>query len=246
MSKRSVDIGDKFGTWTVIGFEENNKKYNYRFMCQCECGNKKVIRKDNLLSYSFAKCDKCLSMGLIHNKKDLINSRWDDIINGKMKSYTSLDTNKKYAWKCEHGHSYSTSILMLNEHCPRCKAIEEKDGFIEELNYNFDKTVNFIDEVTSDVFTSDEIKIEVEDSLKIMRIIFREYKLICVPYIHLQYNELIHRDKAEYLDIKQLISDISKDYPNHELINIEMKMNFDKDKHRLIECISHLNKKYAQ
>ena len=104
MSKRSVDIGDKFGTWTVIGYEENDRRYNYRFMCQCECGNKRVIRKDKLLGYSFAKCDKCLSMGLINNKKDLIESRWDGIINGKMKSYTSLDTNKKYAWKCEKGH----------------------------------------------------------------------------------------------------------------------------------------------
>lgn len=244
MSKRSVDIGDKFGTWTVIGYEENDRRYNYRFMCQCECGNKKVIRKDKLLGYSFAKCDKCLSMGLINNKKDLIESRWDGIINGKMKSYTSLDTNKKYAWKCEKGHSYWTTILMLNEQCPRCKAIEEKDGFIETMYNNFDKTVRFIDEVTSDIFTSDEIRIEVEHSTKIMRIIFKDYKIICIPYIHMQFNEIIHRDKSEFLAIKKLIADISKDYKDLELVNVEMSMNFDKDKHRLVKCISHLNEKY--
>lgn len=244
MSKRSIEIGDVFGTWEVIGYEENDKHYNYRFMCQCECGNKKVFRKDKLLGYSFSKCDKCLSMGLINNKKDLIDERWDDIINGKIKSYTSLDTNKKYAWKCDEGHSYWTSILMLNEQCPRCKAIEEKDGFIGTLYSNFDKTVHFIDEVTSDVFTPDEIKIEVENSTKVMRIIFKDYKLICVPYIHMQFNEIIHRDKAEFLAIKQLIADISKDYPDHELVSIEMSMKFDKDKHRLVECLSHLNKRY--
>lgn len=244
MPKKSVDIGDTFGTWTVIGYEENSRKYNYNFMCQCTCGNKKVIRKDTLLGYSFAKCDKCLSMGLINSKKDLINSRWNDIINGKMGSYSSLDTNKKYSWRCEEGHTYTTSIVMLNEHCPRCVALEEKDGIVETLHGNVDKTVDFLDEVTSEIFTSDEIKIEVENSTKIVRILFKDYKLVCVPYIHMQFNEIIHRDKAEYLGIKQLIGDISKDYPNKELITIELKMDYVKDKHRLIECISHLNKKY--
>ena len=133
---------------------------------------------------------------------------------------------------------------MLKEQCPRCKAIEEKDGFIETMYNNFDKTVRFIDEVTSDIFTSDEIRIEVEHSTKIMRIIFKDYKIICIPYIHMQFNEIIHRDKSEFLAIKKLIADISKDYKDLELVNVEMSMNFDKDKHRLVKCISHLNEKY--
>ena len=245
MSKKSIEIGDVFGTWTVIAHEENSdKKYNYNYLCQCDCGNKKVIRKDKLLNYSFGRCDRCLSMSIINNKKDLIKSRWNDIINGKLINYTKLDTNKKYSWRCEHGHTYESSIMMLNNQCPKCKSLEEIEDVLEEIYLNFDKLVYLIDEVTLDIFGSD-MTIEIEGVSRIMRMIFNDYVVVCVPYLHMQYFEGVHGSKKNFMEIQGIIRDLYKEFPEKELIKVELTMDYNADRRTMVDVLKHLKSRYV-
>lgn len=56
---RTVQIGDKFGRWTVIG-DLVNEQDRYLIPCQCECGNTGLVRESFLLSEKYNGCKKCL------------------------------------------------------------------------------------------------------------------------------------------------------------------------------------------
>lgn len=59
-NKVTVEIGTTIGNWRVIGLEENDKKYNYNYVCECViCGFQRVIRKDKLLNSKQVKCEQC-------------------------------------------------------------------------------------------------------------------------------------------------------------------------------------------
>ena len=55
-----LNAGDKFGDWKVI----SNKfllrgKYQQYYACECKCGFKKYIRKDNLINGTSKSCQNC-------------------------------------------------------------------------------------------------------------------------------------------------------------------------------------------
>ena len=52
-------IGRKFGKLTVLEREKNSKDGRIRYLCECECGNRKTIRKDHLLYSGTKSCGKC-------------------------------------------------------------------------------------------------------------------------------------------------------------------------------------------
>lgn len=82
--------GKKFGKLTVLKlkFLKNHKTY---WLCQCKCGNTKVIRKDHLLSGATQSCG-CLE------KSNL----------------------KKLAFKPTHGHSSEPIYFVWNTMRQRC------------------------------------------------------------------------------------------------------------------------------
>lgn len=49
-------LGRRFGRLTVISRASNNKRGKARWLCQCECGRKKVILADSLLSGKTISC----------------------------------------------------------------------------------------------------------------------------------------------------------------------------------------------
>lgn len=52
-------IGDKFKTFTVVGFDRKDDGYHRYWMCKCDnCGETKSVREDTLLKLKFRKC-KC-------------------------------------------------------------------------------------------------------------------------------------------------------------------------------------------
>lgn len=64
-SKLKDLTGQKFGKLTVIERAENDNKGNVQWLCQCECGNKKVVRGSSLKSGNSHSCG-CL---IIENVK---------------------------------------------------------------------------------------------------------------------------------------------------------------------------------
>ena len=240
MSKKEVRIGDKFGTWEVIGHEENSRKYNYYYIAKCDCGNKKVFRKDTLTDGKFSKCKKCDSVSLIYQKKYIINKRWNTMLNGAMPSLNKLVVNKKYSWKCEEGHTYESSILMLNDKCPKCVAFWERGTRMQMIQRNFNMLVQLLDKSTTEAFGEGVLSIEVEDSYKIMRITYGDYVMICVPKYHKQYNQIVHRDKNEFLGIQRFIKDLSDADPTRMTVHVELYMDYDIDSFAMTEAICHL------
>lgn len=47
-----MNIGDKYGRFTVVGKTEDYRKV----VCQCECGNTKIVRTDSLRNGSSKSC----------------------------------------------------------------------------------------------------------------------------------------------------------------------------------------------
>lgn len=240
MSKKEVRIGDKFGTWEVIGHEENNRKYNYYYIAKCDCGNKKVFRKDTLTDGKFSKCKKCDSVSLLHQKKDLISKKWNTLINGAMPSLNKLEVNKKYSWRCEDGHTYESSILMLNEKCPKCVELWEKGTRLQIIQESFEMLVEFLDGVASHGFGNEIFKIEADYGYKIMRITYDDFVLVCVPKYHKQYNQIIHRDKREFLEIQKYINDLSTADPKRTTIHIELYLDYEIDRGVMTKSLVYL------
>lgn len=58
--------GQRFGQLEVIGLSEIRNKRSY-WLCNCDCGNTKIVRSDALISY------KTVSCGCLKKKQDKIN-----------------------------------------------------------------------------------------------------------------------------------------------------------------------------
>ncbi len=57
MGKPRIDLtGQRFGKLLVLGFAEEQRGYASRFLCLCDCGNKKVVMGQNIKSGSTASC----------------------------------------------------------------------------------------------------------------------------------------------------------------------------------------------
>ena len=60
-------LGQRFGRLLVIGEAENTRAGKARWLCQCDCGNQKVITAGNLKSGYTHSCG-CLRIDLLHDK----------------------------------------------------------------------------------------------------------------------------------------------------------------------------------
>lgn len=49
-------VGDKFKKLTVVGFLEMDKKYGQLYVCMCDCGNKKIVRRTDLINGMVRSC----------------------------------------------------------------------------------------------------------------------------------------------------------------------------------------------
>ena len=61
MSKRLEDLtGQRFGRWTVIAPAEKHKTGAAQYMCRCDCGTEKILRRSSLTSGNTQSCG-CLA-----------------------------------------------------------------------------------------------------------------------------------------------------------------------------------------
>lgn len=243
MSKRIVEIGDVFGSWKVIGLEINERKYNYNYICKCDCGNKKVIRKDKLVNFTFPKCEKCLNNGIIDRKMDIIRSRWNTLVNGKL-VLSDLDVLKSYSWKCEHGHIYQSNLLLLNEICPICKSKSDNIKNIERMQKNFDLLVDYLDKVCDEVF--DDVNISIDEDLFLIKLEINDFIIFMSPKIHRSYNEISHGTKNNYYNILNTINAFKKSVVEDQREHIFIELILDtKDKAKVFESLKHVAAKVS-
>lgn len=66
MKKRiELQYGQKFGRWTVLRFDENNKKHETHWICECECGSIRSVPSKNLRNGKSKSCG-CLQKEILH------------------------------------------------------------------------------------------------------------------------------------------------------------------------------------
>lgn len=99
MNNKDICIGDKFGRLKVIEYAGRNYRNRKTWLCECECGNKKVISQDDLKSGKTNSCG-CLRKEMMSEKsfKDLKGKRFGE--------WTVLDLSEKNKynqrlWKCK-------------------------------------------------------------------------------------------------------------------------------------------------
>jgi len=66
-TSRFIDLTGKiFGKLIVIKYIETDKRGNSRWLCRCECGNKKIIYRQHLINGNTRSCG-CLRNGIVRN-----------------------------------------------------------------------------------------------------------------------------------------------------------------------------------
>lgn len=101
MSKVNDLIGKKFGKLTVVERCGSNKNGRALWLCRCECGNKKIILGNSLLSKSTLSCG-CYNKEHskeIHTKHNMSYSKLYKVWHGmKTRCY-----NKNFIYYCNYG-----------------------------------------------------------------------------------------------------------------------------------------------
>ena len=105
-------IGDKYGRWTVL--EENvthtNKNKNHHFLCRCDCGEVRILDKNNLVNGKTRSCG-CLKREL--RKNDLSGKVFGILT---VLYEVGLNKHNAFLWKClcKCGNEVVYSSNMLN------------------------------------------------------------------------------------------------------------------------------------
>lgn len=95
-----VDLtGQRFGRWTVLGFDCNKNKKNY-WKCKCDCGTERSVVGSHLVNQNSKSCG-CLSREITaqRSRKDITGQKF-----GRLTALYSTNTktnNGKYIWHCQ-------------------------------------------------------------------------------------------------------------------------------------------------
>lgn len=100
--------GQKFGKLKVIGFAGMDKHHNKSWLCECECGNQKVVRQGSLVNEITSSCG-CSKYDAGYRGKNFVT------YNGERKTV--------FAWSKETGLSYA-KLLHAYEKGGESAAIE--------------------------------------------------------------------------------------------------------------------------
>lgn len=104
-------IGQRFGRLIVIESAESDKRGHAKWMCQCDCGNQKVISATSL------KTGKTNSCGCYHKEKMRKREyEYDDLTNQKFNMLTAIEIVGKakkgeMIWKCRCDCGNYTEVI---------------------------------------------------------------------------------------------------------------------------------------
>lgn len=152
-SRIKQEIGNKYGTLTVIEFDKVNDRHEATWKCECECGNI-VIRSGNELrrTRTFHTCPDCA-------KKRVSERRFIDH-SGEKHGYltvikpvsTSVAGNIEWLCKCDCGNECTVQSGFLNYNSPNerlsCGCMNSRGEYLihqilSENNISFKSQVTF-------------------------------------------------------------------------------------------------------
>lgn len=112
--KKTELLGKRFGKLTVIGYDDSSTTVYSKWICKCDCGNIKSIRRQSLVE------NKTVSCGC-KNKIDLVGKKF-----GRLTVKERIGPNK-WKCKCECGNeiiALGSNLQRMNTSSCGCFAIE--------------------------------------------------------------------------------------------------------------------------
>ena len=132
MSKFINLEGNTFGEWKVISLAGKATSGNYKWLCECSCGERKEIDGNSLRSGKSTKCRHCFTpVNKTKYSKDPIHTTWsgmkDRCYNPNSRNFVNYGGRgieicdgwlsnpvNFYAWAYEHGYGKGMSIERMD------------------------------------------------------------------------------------------------------------------------------------
>ena len=118
-------IGQKFGKLTVLERAENSKYRAKQYLCECECGNRTIVRKSNLIHSFSESCGRC--------KEPKPNDKFGHLTVIKKSDKKDNHGNTFFECKCDCGNITEVAAYhLISNHtksCGRCKEPKPDDKF---------------------------------------------------------------------------------------------------------------------
>ena len=238
------EIGSVWGTWEVIGeFYKPNDKRIFK-KCRCiDCGAEKDMVKTVLIKQT-PKCQECGSLSLFDTKKELIEQRYDKLLNKK--PIESISSVSKNVWfKCEKGHTYKASVLTLDEKCPICDMLEHSEEILSQRKISYEKLYYYTKYMFEIFFPKEGFIVERIDDIQTLRVINKNLHIVLFPIEHKKYNILYHSDKYKFYDIQKKHQDLINLYIDKETREIETDLVFRYDCVKVSKLIVSLIEEYG-
>lgn len=148
MSRELIDLtGQKYGRLTVLYEVKRDKNNKRQWFCQCECGNQKVIRMNELRDGRTKSCG-CINkerMAILGKAKAGQKNISNELVGqnfGKLTVIKDSGERKKgkiiWECKCECGNiTYVTTEKLKNGHTSSCGCLKSKgEQKIQEILQN--------------------------------------------------------------------------------------------------------------
>lgn len=142
MPKKLNLLGQRYGRLTVIA-EAPSQKGSGAWLCECDCGNKKIVLTGALRSGNTQSC------GCLH--KEIVAKNFSkDITNQKFGNLTAIEPTQdrkhgSVVWKCQcdcGNIHYTTAELLLNGRTKSCGCVHSRGNqkiqqILSQLNLTF-------------------------------------------------------------------------------------------------------------
>lgn len=146
-----VDLtGTRFGRWTVIEFAYTNKSGTAMWLCECDCGTRKIVCGKNLRQGLTMSCG-CIRKEYLHDKffVDLTGRTYSNLY---VKRLIGKNKNNKYVYECVCVCGNTTNVVasdLVNGHIRSCGCIKSHSevyisDFLNSYNIQFQRQKRFI------------------------------------------------------------------------------------------------------
>ena len=124
MAQELIDIsGKKYGKLTVISFHHIGNRRRSYWLCECECGNRVVLRKDSF-AYKSSKQKSCGCLHRKNSKERITKINKNPNIQQKIRKY---ECKYNINGVCTNIKSNKIADLVTYDYCRKCKHNSERE-----------------------------------------------------------------------------------------------------------------------
>lgn len=214
--------GQKFGRLTVLYKDQNNKKTGTYWVCQCDCGNIKSVRRDHLINGHIKSCG-CYNIEAIKKRNfiDLTGQTFGKLTvikQDKERSGKNGKNSKNYWFcKCSCGNPNLISVStedLRSGHKQSCGCLNSK-GELKITLLLTEMGIEFITQKTFDDLRSDK------NNLLRFDFFLPKYNT-CIEYQgiqHYRFDGFYNKTQEDFL-LRQKYDNMKEEYCQKNNINL--------------------------